>query len=90
MKNRMSFFLLCFINLPLLTLSTIKHVLRDCKGPKEVLCYDSGLLTQVNYSDQYSYGGLKGWSLNTSSLKGWVGFVLFNPPGFSKDIQCHI
>ena len=46
---------------------TVESVLRDCsRNQKVVVSY--GLLTQVNYSENCTFGTLKGQSLNTGGL----------------------
>ena len=48
----------------------VEPVLRDCSRDKKMWSLKTdGLLTQVNYSEKWTFGGLKGWSLNTGGLK---------------------
>ena len=35
------------------------------------------LLTQVNYSERCTFGGLQGWSLNTGDLKNMFDYISF-------------
>ena len=59
-----------YMDLPLLVLIISKRYSQTClKGQKKWFCKTSDLLTQVNYSEKYTFRGLKGWSLNTGGFK---------------------
>ena len=49
-------------------LITAKPVLRDHSKMKKWSYKTDGLLSQAHYSEKCTFGGMKGWSLNTGVL----------------------